>query len=414
MSSSVSPRPPRVSTTAAARRRGHRSSPDRVARNQDLLRHAHVARVPEVTVVDRAANRHLRHAEPSRAVACPRRSRQSTHSMAGKAACKREARHNGRPWEVHLEYSVDVGGTKIAYALVDAGTILERTRCPRKRAGRKTQFREVGLRLRAFAQQRGAVARMSPAFHCRGPSSASAPTRAQPARGMGRPLNARLRGNARTRRAALRPARRASGRRRRGGARRRRWPAKPSHTSRSGQESAAGSFVDGEPLAGTRRRGRGDRTPHGRAAWARLRMRANGLRRGRSHPERQSAGCTGCHGQTLGGAEIAARARAGEQAARSVYRRAGRALGAACAAWWRRSANPQAVIVGGSLAHAMDLIQPALERELSVRAWSANLPLPVLHRGARRARSARRRGGVRTAASLPLAHDRGEDLPPRG
>jgi len=79
----------------------------------------------------------------------------------------------------------------------------------------------------------------------------------------------------------------------------------------------------------------------------------------------------------LGAREIAERARAGEAAALSVYRRAGRALGVACAVV-AQVANPHAVIAGGSLAESLDLLQPSLLLSLRQRAWAANLPLPIL------------------------------------
>jgi predicted NBD/HSP70 family sugar kinase len=41
-------------------------------------------------------------------------------------------------------------------------------------------------------------------------------------------------------------------------------------------------------------------------------------------------------------------------------------------------ANPHAIIAGGSLAQSLDLLQPALQGSLGRRAWSANLPLPIL------------------------------------
>ncbi|MDA8346199.1 MAG: ROK family protein [Thermaerobacter sp.] len=82
-------------------------------------------------------------------------------------------------------------------------------------------------------------------------------------------------------------------------------------------------------------------------------------------------------GEEIHGAEIAQRARAGERVARRVFARAGNALGIACAAW-AQVANPQAVIAGGSLAQSMDLLRPSLERTLQRHAWKANLPLPIL------------------------------------
>jgi len=82
-------------------------------------------------------------------------------------------------------------------------------------------------------------------------------------------------------------------------------------------------------------------------------------------------------GAQLGAREIAERARAGERRARAVYRRAGRALGVACAIV-AQVANPQAVIAGGSLAESLDLLQGAMLQSLQQRAWAANLPLPVL------------------------------------
>lgn len=82
-------------------------------------------------------------------------------------------------------------------------------------------------------------------------------------------------------------------------------------------------------------------------------------------------------GAALTPAEIAERARRGEVLARHIYRRAGEALGAALAAW-AQVANPEAVIVGGSLARSLDLLAPAMARSLGRRAWAANLPLPIL------------------------------------
>ncbi len=82
-------------------------------------------------------------------------------------------------------------------------------------------------------------------------------------------------------------------------------------------------------------------------------------------------------GEEVHGAEIARRARSGERAAKKVFARAGIALGIACAAW-AQVANPQAVICGGSLAQSLDLLLPTLERTLHRRAWEANLPLPIL------------------------------------
>ncbi len=82
-------------------------------------------------------------------------------------------------------------------------------------------------------------------------------------------------------------------------------------------------------------------------------------------------------GEEIHGAEIAQRARSGERAARRVFSRAGSALGVACAAW-AQVANPQAVITGGSLSQSMDLLLPSLERTLHRRAWKANLPLPIV------------------------------------
>ncbi len=82
-------------------------------------------------------------------------------------------------------------------------------------------------------------------------------------------------------------------------------------------------------------------------------------------------------GVKISAKEIAERARAGEAGALAVYRRAGRALGVACAVV-AQVANPHAVIAGGSLAQSLDLLQPALLQSLRQRAWSANLPLPIL------------------------------------
>lgn len=82
-------------------------------------------------------------------------------------------------------------------------------------------------------------------------------------------------------------------------------------------------------------------------------------------------------GLVLGAKEIAERARGGEAAALGVYRHAGRALGVACAVV-AQVANPHAVIAGGSLAESLDLLQPALLQTLRQRAWAANLPLPIL------------------------------------
>ncbi|MHB1981581.1 MAG: ROK family protein [Sulfobacillus sp.] len=82
-------------------------------------------------------------------------------------------------------------------------------------------------------------------------------------------------------------------------------------------------------------------------------------------------------GQALDAGQVAGRARQGDQLATAVYRRAGEALGVALAAW-AQVANPQLVVVGGSLAQSLDLLQPAMERELKRRAWAANLPLPIV------------------------------------
>ncbi len=82
-------------------------------------------------------------------------------------------------------------------------------------------------------------------------------------------------------------------------------------------------------------------------------------------------------GEEVPGSEIARRARGGDMVARRVFGRAGAALGTACAAW-AQVANPQAVIAGGSLAQSLDLLLPSLERSLHRRAWSANLPLPII------------------------------------
>jgi len=82
-------------------------------------------------------------------------------------------------------------------------------------------------------------------------------------------------------------------------------------------------------------------------------------------------------GRTSAAKDIAERARKGEEPALAAYRRAGRALGVACAVV-AQAANPQAVIAGGSLAESLDLLLPTLLQSLRQRAWAANLPLPIL------------------------------------
>lgn len=81
--------------------------------------------------------------------------------------------------------------------------------------------------------------------------------------------------------------------------------------------------------------------------------------------------------RALDAAEVAARARQGDPQAAVVYRRAGEALGAGLAAW-AQVANPELVVVGGSLAQSLDLLRPTMERALNKRAWAANLPLPIV------------------------------------
>lgn len=81
--------------------------------------------------------------------------------------------------------------------------------------------------------------------------------------------------------------------------------------------------------------------------------------------------------KALDAAAVAARARAGDRLAQVVYRQAGEALGAGLAAW-AQVANPELVVVGGSLAQSLDLLRPGMERVLNKRAWAANLPLPIV------------------------------------
>lgn len=274
-----------------------------------------------------------------------------------------------------MEYAVDVGGTKIAYALVHAGTILESDEISTEKSGPEAQFKDVGLRLRAFASARGVspdvlglslpgpivgdVLRRAPNLH-EGWAGRSMQEFADML-GLKVPLHGQ-------RDALL------------GGV------GEAAHGAGQGLRSFAyltlgtgvggALIVDGEPIIG--RDGAAGEIGHlmaerrgpvcGCGRTGCVEAIASGTAVGKLY--------TAATGRTVGGREIAERARAGEGAARSVYRRAGRALGVACAAW-AQVANPEAVIVGGSLANAMDLIGPSLERELNIRAWSANLPLPV-------------------------------------
>lgn len=275
-----------------------------------------------------------------------------------------------------MEYAVDVGGTKIAYALVDESRILAEGSLPTDGQPPEDRLPRVGAALVALAQERGArpdVAGISlpgPIAHgilLHAPNLHRA--------WVGRPI---------TEIAALLGL------------------AVPAHAQRDALLGGLGEYADGAgtglesfayltlgtgvggglilrgaPLLGTD--GAAGEIGH---LTAELRGPACGCGR-RGCVEAVASGTAigkiyaAETGETVDGAEVARRARAGDRIAKNVFSRAGAALGIACAAW-AQVANPQAVIAGGSLSHSLDLLLPSLERTLHRRAWRANLPLPII------------------------------------
>lgn len=275
-----------------------------------------------------------------------------------------------------MEYAIDVGGTKIAYALVDDGRILREGETPTERSAPDGQLAEIGRRLQEFARDAGVLPdaaglslpgpivgdrlRRAPNLHEAWPGHAMSDFAAM--LGLGVPLFGQ-------RDALL------------GGM------GEAAHGAGKGLDSFAyltlgtgvggALLLQGHPLVG--RDGAASEVGHllaerrgGPLCGCGRRGCVEAIASGTAIAKLYAAGT----GRPLGGREIAERARSGEAAAKAVYRRAGRALAVACAAW-AQVANPDAVVVGGSLANALDLMQPALEAELQVRAWSANLPLPL-------------------------------------
>jgi len=275
-----------------------------------------------------------------------------------------------------LEYAIDVGGTKIAFAIVDGPRLLSHDARSTAGASAQTQLRLIGPLLAEMARRFG-VTPQAIGLSVPGPVLAHTLTHAPNMPpgwagatiddfsswlGLGLPVVAQ--------RDALM-----------GGLGEYAFGAGSGRSSFAyltlGTGIGGGLILEGQPLLGA----------HGAAS------EVGHLTVSRSGP---LCGCgrRGCveaiasgpaiakqyltaSGQALDAAQVAARARQGDQLAAAVYRRAGEALGVALAAW-AQVANPQLVVVGGSLAQSLDLLQPAMERELKRRAWAANLPLPIV------------------------------------
>ena len=275
-----------------------------------------------------------------------------------------------------MEFAIDVGGTKIAYALVDHSRIMASDRVETADAPPAEQLRAVGRQLQAMAREAGAkvaavgLSLPGPIAHdtlLQGPNLPKGwvGQRIQDFAAMldlGLPLFAQ--------RDALM-----------GGLGE--YAAGAGRGLQSlfyitlGTGIGGGLILDCEPLLGADGAagevGHFQAEPRGPVCGCGRRGCVEAIAAGPSI-ERDYARRAG---HAIGAKEIADRARAGEQAALAAYRRAGRALGVACAVV-AQAANPQAVIAGGSLAESLDLLQPALLQSLRQHAWAANLPLPIL------------------------------------
>ncbi len=275
-----------------------------------------------------------------------------------------------------MEYAIDVGGTKIAYALVEEDRIVDEDRMETEQEPPAAQLGEVGRRLQAMARRAkakpnavglslpGPVARDTLLQAPNLPKGWVGQKVADYAAmlNLGLPLFAQ--------RDALM-----------GGLGE--YAAGAGKGLQSffyitlGTGIGGGLILDGRPVLGTDGAagevGHFQAEPRGPACGCGRRGCVEAIAAGPSI-ERAYRGRTG---REIGAREIAERARGGEAAALAVYRRAGRALGVACAIV-AQVANPQAVIAGGSLAQSLDLLQPSLLQSLRQRAWAANLPLPIL------------------------------------
>ncbi len=275
-----------------------------------------------------------------------------------------------------MEYAIDVGGTKIAYALVEEGRIVAEDRMETEQEPPAAQLGEVGRRLQAMARRAkakpnavglslpGPVARDTLLQAPNLPKGWVGQKVADYAAmlNLGLPLFAQ--------RDALM-----------GGLGE--YAAGAGKGLQSffyitlGTGIGGGLILDGRPVLGAD--GAAGEVGHfqaearGPACGSGRRGCVEAIAAGPSI-ERAYRGRTGLE---IGAREIAERARGGEAAALAVYRHAGRALGVACAIV-AQVANPQAVIAGGSLAQSLDLLQPSLLQSLRQRAWAANLPLPIL------------------------------------
>lgn len=274
-----------------------------------------------------------------------------------------------------MEYAVDVGGTKIAYALVHKGQVIEDGEVKTQRAGPERQLAEIGGRLHALAEKHGASPNVA-GLSLPGPIADGKLRRAPNldpgwvgrsmedfARMLG--LDVPLFGQRDALLGGVGEAGHGAGR------------GLGSFAYLTLGTGVGGALiVDGEPLTGAKGAAgeighlmaerRGPKCGCGRRGC--VEAIASGTAIGRLYAVET--------GREIGGREIADRARAGDAVALTLYRRAGRALAVACAAW-AQVANPEAVIVGGSLSNALDLMQASLQRELALRAWDANLPLPI-------------------------------------
>ncbi len=275
-----------------------------------------------------------------------------------------------------LQYAVDVGGTKVAFALVEGSRLLARSHFPTADLTAAQQLAQVGRALRAMARRQdrtagavglsvpgpvlGGVLRHAPNM----PAGWSGESVASFGRALGLDVPVFAQRDALM--GGLGEFAHGAGQ-----------DLSNFAYLTLGTGIGGGLILGGQPLLGAQgaaseighlqvsRRG----PPCGCGRRGCVEAIASGPAIARRY---QAAG-----GAPLTPAQIAERARAGEALARSVYRTAGEALGAALAAW-AQVANPEAVIVGGSLARSLDLLSPAMTRSLVRRAWAANLPLPVL------------------------------------
>jgi glucokinase len=275
-----------------------------------------------------------------------------------------------------MEFAIDVGGTKIAYAVVDKNRILASDRVETRQEPPEQQLREVGRRLRAMAKDQKASPKVV-GLSLPGPIARDTLLQAPnlPKGWVGQrlqdyaamlALDLPLFAQRDALMGGLGEYAAGAGR-----------GLQSFFYITLGTGIGGGLILDGQPVLGADGAagevGHFQVEPRGPVCGCGRRGCVEAIAAGRAIEHAYETRT----GQQLNGKEIADRARSGDAVALSVYRRAGRALGVACAVV-AQVANPHAVIAGGSLSESLDLLQPSLLQSLRQRAWSANLPLPIL------------------------------------